>query len=95
MPRRRQSRSRSAHDSVDSRSPSASAISSALRTRAYSETFGRWHEWALRQRDFVIDGEPGITAEEYQTVMRKFNVLPRSPALPASRPESNGGGRRA
>jgi hypothetical protein len=35
-------------------------------------TFDRWHEWALCQRDFIIDGRPGITAEEYETVARRF-----------------------
>jgi hypothetical protein len=37
--------------------------------------FDRWHEWALRQRDFVFAGEPGITAEEYDTVARRFATL--------------------
>jgi hypothetical protein len=39
-------------------------------------TFDRWHEWALRQRDFIVGGEPGITSEVYEMVARKFNVLP-------------------
>jgi hypothetical protein len=30
-------------------------------------TFGPWHEWALRHRDFILGGKPGITAEEYGT----------------------------
>ena len=25
--------------------------------------FDRWHEWASRQRDFIINGRPGITEE--------------------------------
>ena len=37
--------------------------------------FDRWHEWALRQRDFIVAGKPGITAEEYETVMRRFQTL--------------------
>jgi hypothetical protein len=37
--------------------------------------FDRWHEWALRQRDFVVSGKPGITAEEYETVARRFVAL--------------------
>ena len=37
--------------------------------------FERWHEWALRQRDFVIGGQPGMTAEEYETVARRFAAL--------------------
>jgi len=34
-----------------------------------------WHEWALRQRDFIIGGKPGITADEYQAVAQRFAVL--------------------
>ena len=26
----------------------------------------RWHEWALRHKEFVFDGKPGITAERRQ-----------------------------
>jgi hypothetical protein len=37
--------------------------------------FDRWHEWALRQRDFMIGGNPGITSEEYETVARRFAAL--------------------
>jgi hypothetical protein len=37
--------------------------------------FDRWHEWALRQRDFIVCGKPGITAEEYDTVVRRFAAL--------------------
>jgi hypothetical protein len=37
--------------------------------------FGRWHEWAVRQRDFIIGGKPGITAEEYEAVARQFAFL--------------------
>jgi hypothetical protein len=34
--------------------------------------FQRWHEWATRQRDFIIDGKPGINEEEYEAVERRF-----------------------
>ena len=37
--------------------------------------FDRWHEWALRHEEFVFDGEPGITAEEYNVVERRFASL--------------------
>ena len=37
--------------------------------------FDRWHEWALRQRDFVVDGKPGITAEQYAIVASRFTAL--------------------
>ncbi len=36
--------------------------------------FEWWHEWALRQRDFIIGGRPGITMEEYETVAGRFAV---------------------
>jgi hypothetical protein len=35
-------------------------------------TFDLWHEWAQHQRDFIIGKEPGITADEYDTVSRGF-----------------------
>lgn len=35
-------------------------------------TFDRWNEWARRQRDFVLAGKPGITAEEYDMVACGF-----------------------
>jgi hypothetical protein len=37
--------------------------------------FGRWHEWALHQRDFIGDGKPGVTAEEYELVARRFAAI--------------------
>lgn len=37
--------------------------------------FDRWHEWAVRQRDFITGGQLGITAEEYDTVARRFAAL--------------------
>jgi hypothetical protein len=46
------------------------AITGALGS-SLQEAFDRWHEWALRQRDF-IDGKPGITKEEYETVAHPF-----------------------
>ena len=38
------------------------------------EAFDRWHEWALRQRDFT-DGRPGITEDEYEAVAQRFAAL--------------------
>ena len=32
----------------------------------------RWHEWAISQRDLIVGGRPGITAEEYDAVARRF-----------------------
>jgi hypothetical protein len=37
--------------------------------------FARWHEWALRQRDFITSGKPEITAGEYETVAGRFAAL--------------------
>jgi hypothetical protein len=34
--------------------------------------FERWHEWAFRQRDFIIGSKPGITEDEYKTVRQRF-----------------------
>jgi hypothetical protein len=34
--------------------------------------FERWHEWAVVQRDTIIGSKPGITAEEYETVAKRF-----------------------
>ena len=34
--------------------------------------FDRWHEWASRQRDFIVNGKPEITEEEYEAVARLF-----------------------
>jgi hypothetical protein len=37
--------------------------------------FERWHEWALRQRDFMIGDKPGMTSEEYDMVARRFAAI--------------------
>jgi hypothetical protein len=37
--------------------------------------FARWHGWAVKQRDFIVGGEPGITEDEYETVARGFAAL--------------------
>ena len=34
--------------------------------------FERWREWAMRQRDFVIDGKPAMSDKEYEAVARRF-----------------------
>ena len=48
----------------------AGALGSSLQA-----AFDRWHEWALHQRDFIIGGKPGITAEEYDVVARRFAAI--------------------
>ena len=53
---------------------SPEAVAGAL-GNSLQVAFERWHEWALRQRDFIIGGEPGITAEEYDTVARRFAAI--------------------
>jgi hypothetical protein len=37
--------------------------------------FDRWHQWAINQRDLIVGGKPGITAEEYDTVARRFAAV--------------------
>jgi len=34
--------------------------------------FERWREWALVQRDFIVGGKPGVTAEAYEEVACRF-----------------------
>lgn len=34
--------------------------------------FQRWHEWAIRQRDLIVDSKPGIAQDEYEAVARRF-----------------------
>jgi hypothetical protein len=45
--------------------------------------FERWQEWASRQRNFIVNCEPGITEDEYEAVARRFAAvgirLPGSP----------------
>jgi hypothetical protein len=36
-------------------------------------TFNRWYGWALRQRDFIVGDQPGIT--EFETVERRFSAI--------------------
>jgi hypothetical protein len=47
------------------------AVAAAL-GGSVAETFGRWHSWAAGQRDVLICGQAGVTAEEYETVERVF-----------------------
>lgn len=37
--------------------------------------FDRWHEWASRQRDFVVDGQLGIPQDEYEKVAGRFSAM--------------------
>ena len=47
------------------------AVAAAL-GGSVAEAFGRWHRWATGQRDVVICGRPGVTAEDYEAVARVF-----------------------
>ena len=50
------------------------AIAGALGS-SLEAAFDRWHEWALRRRDFIIDGKPRITEDEYEAVAGRFASL--------------------
>jgi hypothetical protein len=50
------------------------AIEAAL-GNSLQAAYNRWHEWALRQRDFAIGGKPGMTKDEYNVVARRFAAL--------------------
>ena len=48
----------------------AAALGNDLRV-----AFDRWHEWAVIQRDTIVGDKPGITAEEYDAVARRFATV--------------------
>jgi hypothetical protein len=50
------------------------AVEAAL-GNSLDEAYGRWREWACRQREFIVNGKPGITEGEYQVVARRFAAL--------------------
>jgi hypothetical protein len=50
------------------------AIAGAL-GNSLQVAFDRWHEWASRQRDFIIRGKPGVTEDEYKAVARRFAAV--------------------
>ena len=50
------------------------AIAGAL-GNSLQVAFDRWHEWASQQRDFIINGKPGITKEEYDAVAQRFAAV--------------------
>lgn len=47
------------------------AIAGGLRN-SLQVAFDRWHEWASKRRDFIINGKPGIMEDEYEAVARRF-----------------------
>jgi len=50
------------------------AIAGAL-GNSLQVAFDLWHEWATRQRDFIVDGKPGIMEDEYEAVVRRFAAV--------------------
>ena len=34
--------------------------------------FQRWHEWATRQRDFILNGKPGVSQD---AIARQFAAV--------------------
>jgi len=59
------------------------AIAGAL-GNSLQVAFDRWHEWASHQREFLTDGKPGITEEEYEAIARRFAALGISSAEASS-----------
>ena len=49
------------------------AVAAAL-GGSIDDAFRLWHPWAVQQRKSVICGQPGVTAEEFETVARAFSV---------------------
>jgi len=47
------------------------AVAAAL-GGSVDEAFRLWHPWAVQQRKSVVWGKPGVTAEEFETVVRAF-----------------------
>jgi len=54
------------------------AVSGAL-GNSLQVAFDRWHEWALRQRGFVVGSKPGLTSKEFETVALRFRSLGLEP----------------
>ena len=48
----------------------AGALGSSLQV-----AFERWHEWALRQRNFVANGKLAMSEAEYEEVATRFAAL--------------------
>ena len=61
------------------------AIAGAL-GNSLQVAFDHWHEWASKQRDFIVNGKPGITGDEYQAVARQFAAAGIMAAAPAGPP---------
>jgi hypothetical protein len=80
------------------KSSGAVAIHSAMLAgaRAFGNSlqvaFDRWHDWASKQRDFIVGDRPSITEDEYARVSERFAALgirSPSPLTCATAPESD------
>jgi len=49
------------------------AVAAAL-GGSIDDAFRLWHLWAVQQRESVICGRPGVTAEEFETVALAFTT---------------------
>ena len=56
------------------------AIAGAL-GNSLQVAFDRWHEWASRQRDFIVNDKPGITEDEYEAVACRFAAVGIKPPV--------------
>ena len=50
------------------------AVAGALGS-SVEEAYRRWHEWALRQREFTFGGKLGISEEAYEAVASRFAAV--------------------
>ena len=54
---------------------------------ALAKWLARWHEWASKQHDLMVNGKPGITEEKYEAVgchrHRTVDRLTSHPGIPA------------
>ncbi len=50
-----------------------------------AQAFECWHDWAAEQRNSVICGRPGVTAEDYATVATAF--VAAGATTPGEKPE--------
>lgn len=42
--------------------------------------FGQWRTWALWQRDFIVNGKPGIATDEFEAVLLGFSTVSDEPS---------------
>ena len=61
------------------------AVAAAL-GGSVGDAFRLWHPWAVQQRESVICGMPGVTAEEFETVACAFATAGNSVPGEESRP---------